>query len=262
MTTITKLDTEKRQTVKGLAALPLATLLADPALAEAVAAELDTVTITTPGGRAVTASLAMPDVTPAPVMMCIHEWWGLTDEVRTIAAAYAKEGYIALAIDLYEGQVGTTAPEAAKLAGALQKEEEKANDIVTAWAEWLRSHPQSTGKLGTVGWCMGGKWSLNTSILTPVDATVVYYGNVARTAEDLASLKGDVLGHFGTLDRFINKQMVDGFEAAMADAGKNLTVHWYDADHAFSNPSGSAYDQEDAELAWERTQAFFRERLI
>jgi len=74
-------------------------------------------------------------------------------------------------------------------------------------------------------------------------------------------LKGPVLGHFGTEDKFINADMVGGFEAAMDRAGKQYEVHWYVANHAFANPTGARYDEEDAQLAWTRTLAFLAQHL-
>ena len=99
-------------------------------------------------------------------------------------------------------------------------------------------------------------------IAAPVDATIVYYGNVKRTRERLAALAGPVLGHFATRDRWINQEMVDGFEAEMAAAGKSAENHWYEADHGFANPTSARYDEEDAALAWRRTLAFFEAHLM
>jgi carboxymethylenebutenolidase len=115
--------------------------------------------------------------------------------------------------------------------------------------------------VGTIGWCFGGGWSLNASIAEPVNATVVYYGRVDRRPDQLGSLEGPVLGHFATRDRWINREMVGAFEKAMDGAGKSYTTYWYEADHAFANPSGGRYDAEDAKLAWERTLAFYRQHL-
>jgi len=257
----TPMKTKRRSVVKGLAALPLAQVLADKSLAEAVADTLDTVTITTAGGQEVSGSIAMPEVTPAPTLILIHEWWGLRDEIKAVAAEYAKQGFIAVAIDLYKGQnvVDDDPMKAVKLTQTVKDDE--AIDTLSSWNDWLRKHPDSTGKVGTVGWCFGGKWSLNASMAAPVDATVIYYGNVTRTADQLSTLEGPVLAHFGTLDKFIPKKMVDGFTAAMDEAGKTYTIHWYEADHAFSNPTSAVYDQEDAKLSWERTLAFLNEQL-
>ena len=126
---------------------------------------------------------------------------------------------------------------------------------------WLKSHDLYAGKLGTVGWCFGGGWSLNASLAEPADATVVYYGRVGGPAERLRRLKGPVLGHYATNDQWINNQMVSAFEAAMDEAGKSYTSHWYEANHAFANPSSGRYDRADAQLAWKRTLEFFGANL-
>ena len=90
---------------------------------------------------------------------------------------------------------------------------------------------------------------------------IVYYGSVKRGREQLAVLDGPVLGHFATRDRWIDRDMVDGFEAEMAAAGKSAENHWYEADHGFANPTGARYDEEDAALAWQRTLDFFAAHL-
>jgi carboxymethylenebutenolidase len=110
--------------------------------------------------------------------------------------------------------------------------------------------------IATVGWCFGGGWSLMTGIVEPVDGTIVYYGKVDRSAAMLGKLKGPVLGHYATQDQWINQTMVDKCEAAMKEAGKTYISHWYDAQHAFANPSSGRYDKADAQLSWKRTLAF------
>ena len=74
-------------------------------------------------------------------------------------------------------------------------------------------------------------------------------------------LKGPVLGHFATQDKWINKQMVSGFESAMDAVGNSYTSYWYDAQHAFANPTSARYDAEDAALAWQRTLDFLKRHL-
>ena len=106
-----------------------------------------------------------------------------------------------------------------------------------------------------------GLAALNASLAAPVDATVVYYGNVAKERTQLASLAGPVLGHFATRDKWINQGMVEGFEGEMGAAGKSVKSHWYEADHAFANPTSARYDEDDAALAWRRTLAFFEAHL-
>jgi len=249
----------RRHLLTGIAGLPLAAVLANPLLARAAAAGLQQVTIETADGREVAAALALPAQTPAPAVLLVHEWWGLNDQIKATAAEFAKQGYVALAVDLYGGQVATTDNGAKALMGAVKAEE--ATATLVAWINYLKEEAPSTGKIGTVGWCFGGGWSLSASLAAPVDATVVYYGNVARSAEQLAPLQSPVLGHFATQDQWINQAMVEGFEAAMKAAGKSLEAHWYEANHAFANPSGGRYDEADAKLAWQRTLDFFAAHL-
>ena len=250
----------RRDLLIGLAGLPLAAVLADPRLARAAAASLETVTISTAGGRSVSAALGVPAALPAPAVILVHEWWGLNDQIKSVAAALAETGYLAVAIDLYDGQVTDDPQTARGLVGAVDAG--AATDTCASWVNWLRSHEDGTGKVGTVGWCFGGGWSLNASLAAPVDATVVYYGRVKKGRGRLASLAGPVLGHYATRDKWINQAMVDGFESEMAAAGKSAESHWYEADHGFANPTSARYDEEDAALAWQRTLAFFQAHLV
>ena len=244
---------------QGAAGLPLAVVLANPELARAAARDLETVTLTTPGGKTVRASLAAPARAPAPAVLLVHEWWGLNDQIKAVAAEFANQGYLALAVDLYDGKVATTSEDARAYMG--QIDAAAAAETLAAWIDWLKREARASGKVGAVGWCFGGGWSLNASLVRPVDATVVYYGRVNKTAAQLAPLAGPVLGHFATLDKFINRKMVGGFERAMDAAGKTYDIHWYEANHAFANPTGARYDAEDAALAWKRTLAFFKAHL-
>ena len=253
-------EADRRAFLQGLVGLPIAAILADPALAQGAAGRVEMVSIPTPRDRAISLAVALPARPKAPVVILIHEWWGLNDQIKAVAAELAKEGYLAIAVDLF-GKVAGNADEAKALMTNLDAE--WATQALVALAQWARRHERSTGKLGTIGWCFGGGWSLNTSLATPVDATVVYYGNVKKTADQVKTLAGPVIGHFGTQDKSIDAAMVGGFEKAMKDAGKayRLTVYWYDADHAFANPTGARYDAEDAALAWQRTLHFFKQTL-
>ncbi len=249
----------RRTVIKGVAGLPLAAVLADPMLARAAAAGLETVSIETEGGKSVGGALALPAEVPAPAVLLVHEWWGLNDQVKSVAAELARNGYVALAVDLYDGKVTSVPDEARRYMRTVDSGE--AWDTLGSWLRWLKADDRVGGGVATVGWCFGGGWSLNASLAEPVDATVIYYGNVAKTADQLAPLKGPVLGHFAARDQWIDRKMVNGFEAAMKAAGKTLEAYWYEADHAFANPTQARYDAEDAALAWQRTQAFFKANL-
>ncbi len=255
-------DSQRRAFLAGLASLPLASVLAFPDLAQAAGMRTEMVSIAGSNGATFSGALAMPKGEgSAPTLVLIHEWWGLNDQIKAVAAEFAELGYVALAIDLHGGKVAANAEEARTLTRAVNPEVATAQ--LVAAIEHLRGHPRSNGKVGTIGWCFGGGWSLNASLAAPVDATVIYYGNVTKGADQLASLNAPVLGHFGTQDRSINEEMVGGFSDALAAAGKSelFTPHWYDANHAFANPTGARFDAEDAALAWERTLAFFKQTL-
>jgi len=242
-----------------IAGLPLAAILADPRLARAAAETTNTMRITTAGGQTVAAALAHPANTPAPAVMLVHEWWGLNDQIKATAVELSRQGYLALAIDLFHGRVATEPDEARALTEKVKPEE--ADDTLSSWLQWLANHQDSSRKVGTLGWCFGGGWALRAATLVPADATVVYYGKVDLPAEQLARLKGPVLGHFARRDQFVTANVVADFERAMKKAGKPYTIHWYDAGHAFANPTGDNFSKPDAQLAWKRTLAFFGEQL-
>lgn len=259
MTRLEAAKFSRRTLVAGIAGVPLAAVLADPRLTAMAAETTEPVSIKTPDGRDVKAALAVPAATPAPTVLLIHEWWGLNDEIKTMAAEFAKEGFLALAVDLYDGKVAADPTNAeAYMKGV---DPAQAEETLAAWIGWLRADSRGNGKVGTVGWCFGGGWSLNASIATPVDATVIYYGRVDRPADDLKKLKGPVLGQFADEDQWINKEMVQGFEANLKAAGKSAEIYSYSANHAFANPTGDNYDKEDAQTAWARTLDFFRKNL-
>jgi carboxymethylenebutenolidase len=255
-------DIQRRNFLKGAAMLPLATVLAYPELARAQASAMTSVSVPTPSGGTAQGVLAMPAKLPAPAVLLIHEWWGLNDQIKSVAVEFAKMGYIALAVDMYGGKAATTPQGAKDLMSALDPA--KGTEQLVTLIDFLKHHEHSTGKVGTIGWCFGGGWSLNASIATPVDATVIYYGRCDKTPGELATLNDPVLAHFGTLDQNINAEMVGIFKESMKEAGKadNLTVYMYEANHAFANPTGSRYDEADAALAWERTKAFFIKNLM
>ncbi len=238
--------------------LSLAAILADPQLSAMAASELQPVSIRTPSGRTANASLAVPK-TKGPAVLLLHEWWGLNDQIKSVARELAAQGYLALAIDLYDGKIATDADQAGKFMGALDRE--AATDLMGAAVDWLRQHPMCTGKVGTVGWCMGGGLSLDVSVARPVDATVIYYGRTDHPESDLAKLNGPVLGHFAERDGWIDHAMVDPFVDRLKKMGRKPEIHWYEADHAFANPTGANFQKPDAEKAWQRTLAFFAANL-
>ncbi len=253
----------RRNVLGGVAAtissLPLATVLADPRLARAAAERLERHTLTLSNGKIVQAFLGRPLKRRAPAVMLVHEWWGLNDQIKAVAAEFAEAGYLALAIDLMGGRTADHRNQAKLMLSRVSRSE--ALETAKRWLQWLKRQEGATGKVGVVGWCFGGGWALSASTVEPVDATVVYYGRVNHPTTELKRLRGPVLGHFATHDIWINRDMVTLFEVGMNKVGKPYTNHWYDARHAFANPTRARYDHGDAVLAWERTLAFFDREL-
>ncbi|MBL8200287.1 MAG: dienelactone hydrolase family protein [Chromatiales bacterium] len=198
-----------------------------------------------------------------PGLIVIHEWWGLNDNVRDEAARLAAEGYVVLAVDLFGGKVATQPPEAMKLSQQLTANPGPADENLRAAYAWL-DQVEKAPRIGTIGWCLGGRWSLRAALLLPdqVDATVIYYGTVKADDAELARLQMPILGLFASKDRVVPAPTVTAFEATMKRLGKDVDIHMYDgADHGFANPSGTMYEPRAAEDAWRLTTAFLKEHL-
>ena len=120
-------------------------------------------------------------------------------------------------------------------------------------------------KIGSIGWCFGGLWSLNTALVFPdtLDATVIYYGgNIETNKEKLAPLQMPILGIFGALDQNPSIELVKKFEASLKSLNKSVEIYIYEgANHAFANPSGKNYNPQAAEDAWQKTTTFLNKYL-
>jgi len=224
-----------------------------------LATKTEAIELKLPSGRNVRAALARPAAAKAPGLLLIHEWWGLNDEMREVAARMADAGFLALSVDLFEGEVASEPDRARALMTGLDAA--KAKETMVGWAGWMRRDAGCNGKLGALGFCMGGGWALNTALATPLEAAVIFYGNCAKTAADLAPLKGPVQGHFGRLDQGIPLAMAEGFREALKAAGKPGEIHIYEANHAFARVGGPNFHQQSADLAWKRTLEFLRKNL-
>jgi carboxymethylenebutenolidase len=202
-------------------------------------------------------------VDPLPGLIVVHEWWGLNDGVRAMADRLAAEGYIVLAIDLFGGRTAESPPDARELMlAALQKPQLAEENLRQAY-EFVRD-TGGAPKIGSLGWCFGGAWALNTALLFPdeLDAAVIYYGQVPADEDRLAPLNVPILGLFAENDRGIPVQSVRSFEQVLDELGKDYEIEIYPGvGHAFANPSGSSYDGETASKAWDRTVEFLRKHL-
>ena len=230
------------------------------------AVDAEPVAYATLDGHRVTGYLARPHApaaAPRPGLLVIQEWWGLNDNIRAMTRRLAGEGYVALAVDLYEGKVATD-PDAAAAAmqAAMARPERLLDNLRQAHAYLERK--AGAARTGVIGWCFGGGWSLETALALggDLDAAVVYYGRTVADPARLATLRAPLLGLFGALDQGIPVAGVRAMEAELERLGKDATIVVYDgADHAFANPSGTRYQAAAAEDAWRRTTEFLARHL-
>ena len=209
--------------------------------------------------------LAMPRdaAEPLPGIIVIHEWWGLNDQVKAMARRLAGEGYVALAVDLYGGATATTPDKAQALMTALLADPESGRKNLRQAYDYLEKYALAP-RIGSIGWDLGGSWSLQTALLYPdqLDALVMYYGQVAIDRDQLGKLRVPILGFFGSEDKSIPVRDVQNFRTTLNELGKNAEVLiMIGADHGFANPSGSNYNEQSAAEAWTKTLEFLKHNL-
>ncbi len=213
----------------------------------------------TPDGKTGRAYLVKNETPTDKVLFVFQEWWGVNDYMKQVAEKYKEElGDVNVyAIDLYDGKVATTPEEAQKYMGGLK--DDRANAIIQGALEYVGT----SAKVATIGWCMGGAWSLQAALIADKKAVgcVLYYGMPEKNINRLKTLNCDVIGIFGTQDKFINPEVVKAFEENMRKAGKKLTVHNYDAVHAFANPSNPKFNKEYSEDAHTKALAYLKSKL-
>jgi carboxymethylenebutenolidase len=214
-------------------------------------------------GASARGYLAIPESGKGPGVVVLQEWWGLVPHVRDVADRFAREGFVALAPDLYHGETARSPDEAGKMMMALNIG--RAERDLRGAVEYLLAHEAVEGAgVGTVGFCMGGVLSLFAASKNErVGACVVFYGIHPKVEPDLDNLRAPVLGLYAERDQFVPPEAVRALEAELKKRGKSVEVHIYPGtDHAFFNDTRpEVYDPEAAADAWRRTVEFFRRHL-
>jgi carboxymethylenebutenolidase len=198
---------------------------------------------------------------PYPAVVVVHENRGLNPYIEDVARRLGKAGFMALAPDGLTSVGGYPGNDDRGRELQSQVDPEKLlNDFFAAF-EHLLDHADSTGRVGCVGFCYGGGVCNAMAVAYPeLAASVPFYGRQAA-ADDVPRIEAPLLLHYAALDERINAGW-PAYEAALQEHGKDYTVHFYDGvNHGFHNDSTPRYDEAAAELAWERTIAFFNEHL-
>ena len=252
-------------------------------------------------GTQVKAFVARPsDEKKHPAIIVIQEIWGLTNFLKSVASRLAEEGFVAMAphlysrkdhIDLYTEEnimdamrpMWSLPPEKRRDQNAIKEllakssdtskkiindlmfnrqsfEETMAKDLIDGH-KFLKNRPYTNGKMGVVGFCMGGGLSFQVSTMVPFDATVVYYGANPKNLDDISKLKGPVFGIYAGEDGPINAGLPELIPAILKHK-KSFEMKIYpNTQHAFFNHTGLAYDEKAAKDVWPLTVKFFSHNL-
>ncbi len=202
---------------------------------------------------------------PFPALILVHEWNGLVDRVRQVADAFADEGYVALAADLYQGRTGSNSDENIALMQEARGDMDRVIRNLDAAAAFLRARPDVTGRVGAMGWCFGGGIALSYGIGgEDHEATAIFYGQLVEDPEVLAGLSHEVYGTFAALDQGPAPESVERFRTALDAAGIQHDLHIYDAvNHGFwlrveQDPDARGPAAEDA---WRRLKDYLARTL-
>jgi len=213
------------------------------------------------------AYLSLPQRSPAPAVLVIHEVFGLNDHIKSVADRVAQEGYVALAPNLFVRASEPPPRDASNVEAIRRAATSLAPDVAArdmqAGLDFLKTRKFARPRFGSVGFCMGGglSYRLAASGYPELACAVIFYG---RTPLELVEkVTCPLLGIFGELDRSIPPQAVREFEEALRRAGKRAEIKIYPgAKHGFFNDTRSeVYDAQAAADAWQRTLRFFREHL-
>ncbi|MFY7965105.1 MAG: dienelactone hydrolase family protein [Chitinophagaceae bacterium] len=192
-------------------------------------------------------------------LFVIQEWWGLNDHIKREADKFYGDldNVNVLAIDMYDGKIATT-PDSAMLYMSSAKKE-RLETIVNA----AIAYAGKKAEIYTVGWCFGGGWSLQSTILAGKQAKgcVMYYGRPETDIARLKTINCDVIGFFGNQDKGISQEVVNNFENNMKTAGIKLNLYRFEAGHGFANPSNPSFNKEYTEKAYQLAIAFLKARM-
>jgi carboxymethylenebutenolidase len=210
-------------------------------------------------GRKVPIYLSRPTVPDRrPVVVIVHEWWGLNDQIKGVADRYANLGYVAAAPDLFGGEAVKDMEEAKKRSGSMSVE--LSSQIINSVLDYLSIREfVNQSKIGVQGFCFGGTHTFNFACESKrIAATAIFYAGRIPPQEKLANIASPLFVVYGDKDQAVKPDQVRELEATLKKLGKNAQVELFPgAQHAFCNEKGPNYNKEAAESAWEKVTKFY-----
>jgi carboxymethylenebutenolidase len=197
----------------------------------------------------------------------LHENKGLNDNIKNMANLLAKEGYVVLAVDLFNGEVTMDQSRASELTQKIRDNPTTALENLKSAVSYLSSLPDvNPKKIASLGWCFGGQQSLQLALNSdkeyPLAATIIYYGRLVTEPQTLSTIHWPILGIFGDQDQSISVDSVKKFEDALNTNNIPNEIYIYKGvGHAFANPSGDNYAPQETQDAWEKTVSFLKKYL-
>jgi carboxymethylenebutenolidase len=214
------------------------------------------------GGSDIAGEMAEPSGTEkAPALVLIQEFWGINAHVKSLADRLAKEGFLVVAPDLYHGKIAKDAAEATQLMTALDTA--AAMTEISAAVAYLKEHPRGNGKVGVIGFCMGGALAFAAAChVEGLSAVVPFYGVPPADKVDYAKVTAPILAHFAKNDEWATVAKAEAIKKELDAQTKPMRLETYDAGHAFMNDTRpEAYDEKSATLAWQRSIDFLKKNL-
>ncbi len=215
-------------------------------------------------GSTAAGYLAAPQASRGIPVVVLQEWWGLEDHIKGVVDRLAGEGFLALAPDLFHGETTDQPDEAEQKMMALSMDE--AEKEMTGAVDYLAAHEQAEGgRVGAVGFCLGGGLAIWAASVNPkVGAAVSYYYVMPHGKPDFSNIQAPVLGHFGTGDDFVSVEDAKQLQSELQEAGVDADFEFHEgAGHAFFNDTDrlGTYHPEHAERSWKLTTDFLRKHL-
>lgn len=197
-----------------------------------------------------------------PAVVLIQEWWGVNDHIRDLCTRLSNEGFLVVAPDLYHGKTTKDPSEAGRL--MTQLDTHKAVEEIGAAVEYLKAHERGNGKVGVIGFCMGGALTFASAchLEDRIAAAVPFYGIPPAEKVDYDKVKAPILAHFAKRDEWAAPAQAEKIKKKLEARNHPMELHVYDADHAFVNDTRpEVYNSTAAKLAWERTVEFLKKHV-